>query len=100
MVAKAKSSDWSDNEAACEQFVFVEVPEPSNDNHDVWTLKNVSSVSPDVLFMVGDYIFDFDEADRAEALVVALDGAADEAAEYQAFSSSVMFVFGDFAAEL
>ncbi len=106
MVAKAKSSDWSGNEAACEQFVFVEVPEPSNDNHDVMSfnhddmsLHDISSVSPDVLFVVGEYIFDFDETDPAGALIVALDGAADEAAEYEAFSSSVMFVFGDVAAE-
>lgn len=99
MVAKAKISDWAGNEAACEQFVFVEVPEPSNDNHGAVIFNDIGSVSPDVLFVVGEYIFDFDGTDPSAALIVALDGADSEAAEYEAFSSSVMFVFGDIAAE-
>lgn len=104
MVAKAKSSDRSGGEIASDQFVFVEVPEPSNDNHGrggygFGVSESFASVSPDVLFVVGEYIFDFDETDPADALIVALDGADSEAAEYEAFSSSVMFVFGDAAAE-
>lgn len=99
MVAKAKSSDRSSGELASDQFVFVEVPEPSNDNYGLSGSENFCAVSPDVLFVVGEYIFDFDQTDPSDALIVALDGADAEAGEYAAFSSSVMFVFGDVAAE-
>ncbi len=95
MATKGKSTDLPLGDATSDQFVFVEVPPPSNDNSGAAASADMSSVSPNVLFMVGEYIFDFDSTDTANALIVALDGAETDAAEYAAFSSSVMFVFGD-----
>lgn len=95
MAAKGKSAEFFGGDEAADQFVFVEVPAPSNDNADAVGRLDSGSVSPNVLFMVGEYIYDFDDSGTADALIVALDGAETEAAEYAAFSSSVMFVFGD-----
>lgn len=100
MAAKGKRTEATSDAIACDQFIFVEVPAPSNDNGSAESIIDVGAVSPDVMFTVGDYIFDFDEADTSAALLVALDGADSEAAELAAFSSSVMFVFGDLAAEI
>lgn len=99
MAAKEKRADVFGGDEAADQFVFVEVPAPSNDNVTAAAHRDAGSVSPNVLFMVGEYFFDTDESDAAEALIIALDGAEAEAAEYAAFSSSVMFVFGDAAAD-
>lgn len=95
MATKGKISEVISEDEAADQFVFVEVPAPSNDNSGAAAHSESGSVSPNVLFMVGEYIFDFEETDTSDALIVALDGADVEAAEYAAFSSSVMFVFGD-----
>lgn len=97
MASKGKMSELIESDNASDQFVFVEVPPPSNDNSGASLSIDTASVSPNVLFMVGEYIFDFDESGTADALMVALDGAETEAAEFAAFSSSVMFVFGDCA---
>lgn len=95
MAAKQKSPDFFASDEAADQFVFVEVPAPSNDNAGARAQPDYGSVSPNVLFMVGEYIYDSDDGETADALIVALDGADAGAAEYAAFSSSVMFVFGD-----
>lgn len=98
MATKSKNIDQPVPEPASDQFVFVEVPEPSNDNSGAAARADYNSVSPNVLFVVGEYIFDFEDTSTTDALIVALDGADSDAAEYAAFSSSVMFVFGDVAA--
>lgn len=99
MATRSKTTAQPLSEPASDQFVFVEVPEPSNDNVGALARADCNSVSPNVLFMVGEYIFDFEDTSTTDALIVALDGADSDAAEYAAFSSSVMFVFGDAAAD-
>lgn len=100
MATKSKKAEAATETIAYDQFIFVEVPAPSNDNGSFGSGADTSGISPDVMFTVGDYIFDFDDADTSQALLVALDGAESEAADYAVFSSSVMFVFGDAAAEI
>lgn len=97
MAAKSKSSEVAYGETAADQFVFVEVPAPSNDNSGLAAGSDDDAIYPDVMLVVGEYIYDydFDDADPSSALMFALDGAEADAAEYAAFSSSVMFVFGD-----
>lgn len=99
MAPRNKSSEVLSGDGAAEQFVFVDVPAPSNDNSGALAGKEDSIVSPDVMFVIGEYIFDFDDSDASTALMLALDGADADAAEYAAFSSSVMFVFGDAAVD-
>lgn len=102
MAAKSKRTETTSLAIASDQFVFVEVPAPSNDNPadaPIGSFGDLASVAPDVLFTVGDMIFDFDDTDPSAALLVALDSAESDAAEFAAFSSSVMFVFGEVAAE-
>lgn len=100
MVAKSKLNDTAGFTPSDDQFVFVEVPAPSNDNRaGMLTAGPLLSdldapLSSDVLFTVGDIILGLDD-DPSAALLVALDGADSQAAEYEAFSASVMFVFGD-----
>ena len=108
MATKSKKAEPDVAIAAADQFIFVEVPAPSNDNvhgHALGLDNSLESgdglgmISADVMFTVGDYIYEGDDADLSSALTVALDGAEADAGEYAAFSSSVMFVFGDMAAE-
>lgn len=99
MAPKGKTTDKYSSDTASDQFVFVEVSAPSNDNADAIARADYNSVSPNVLFVVGEYIFDFEDTGTADALIVALDGAESDAAEFAAFSSSVMFVFGDAAVD-
>lgn len=105
MARKSKSTSSAPSEVGGDQFLFVDIPTPSNDNMAGTVLMggsallDVGAVAGDVLFTIGDLIFDVGADNPADALIVALDGAADESAEYAAFSSSVMFVFGDSAAE-
>lgn len=104
MAAKINRVEPVGSIEAPDQFIFVEMPVPSNDNvygfGSVDGSKTVlATVSPDIMFTVGEFIFDLDDSDPSEALMVALDGAEAEAGEYAAFSTSVMFVFGDVAAD-
>lgn len=81
---------------ASEQFVFMSLDAPSNDNGFSFDNLDLSSVSGNVVFTVGDLL---DSGDASDLMVVQGDAdARDYAAEYETFSSSVMFVFGEASA--